>query len=179
MTQLATQRIIDIEPKMVLEIAYGIENPEIIAERYGFSGSEWSLLKEYVPFAKQVEEKKVELKSTGITFKMKSAIAAEDIMTDVYLKAKDGGSSFHTQLESLKFFAKAAGFEAPAKEDLIRGEVFSITINLGGGKTVHVGAARVQENIVNVAVESSTYDAEMGEIPEHLRAGVGLMGDVG
>lgn len=163
---------------MVLEISLGVREPVDVAAEYGFSEDQWEELKTLPSFVKQVEEKKLELRVSGVTFKMKSAIAAEDIMADVYLKAKASDSSFHTQLESLKFFAKAAGFESPPKVEASAGAAFSITINLGQGKSVHIGSVHTtQENIIDVDPETETCDFDMAEIPAHLR-GAGLMVDV-
>ena len=171
MNALTYRQIVEIPPKMIMEIALGVREPANIAEDHGFSIEQWEELKTLPSFIKQVEDKKIELKSSGVTFKMKAAIAAEDILSDVYLKAKEEGSSFHTQLESLKFFAKAAGFEAPPKEEQSTGSQFSITINLGGGKSVHVGASITQpQNIIDVEPEPPDYDINLGEIPWHLRS---------
>lgn len=169
MTQLTYQQVVEVPPKMVLEISLGIREPADVAAEYGFSEDQWEMLKVLPSFVKQVEEKKLELRVSGVTFKMRSAIAAEDIMSDVYLKAKEVGSSFHTQLESLKFFAKAAGFEAPAKVEASTGSAFSITINLGGGKTVHIGSAQQNQDVIDVESEPDSYDFDMAEIPAHLR----------
>jgi len=169
MTQLSTTRMLDVPPKLVLEVAYGVEPPEEIAERYGFSSAEWLLLKEHKPFVKQVEDKKEELRAGGYTFRMKSAVIAEELLTTLYLKAKEGDASFHTILETVKLTAKAAGFEAPPKEETNTGSQFSITINLGGGKSVHVGHTPTQPSIIDMEPED-TYDIDLGEIPWHLRS---------
>lgn len=171
MTQLSTSRILDVPPKLVLEVAYGVEPPEEIAERYGFSRTEWLLLKEHKPFVKQVEDKKEELRAGGYTFRMKSAVIAEDLLGTLYLKAKEEDASFHTILETVKLTAKAAGFEAPQKEETNTGSSFQITINLGGGKSVHVGAsaAQPQNSIIDIDPEPLDYDIDLGEVPWHLR----------
>mgnify|MGYP001559824442 CR=1 FL=1 len=86
MTSLSTRRILDVPPQLVLEVAYGVEDPELIAARHGFSDSEWLLLKAHAPFVKQVEDKKAELKASGYTFRMKSAFIAEDLLDDLRLE---------------------------------------------------------------------------------------------
>jgi len=171
MTQLSTNRILDVEPKMVLEIAYGVEDPASVAERYGFSSSEWLLLKEHKPFVKQVEDKKAELKAGGYSFRLKSAIMAEELLGTLYKKATESDASFHTILETVKLTSKAAGFETPPKQEQTTGPAFSITINLGGGKSVHVGttAPQSQQNVIDIEPEEPTYDVDLGEIPAHLR----------
>lgn len=168
MTRLATQRILDVEPRMVLEIAYGVEDPAQIAERYGFTDSEWLLLKEHKPFIAQVEDKKAELRAGGYSFRMKSAIMAEELLTTLYNKATDEDASFHQILETVKLTSKAAGFESPPKVEASTGSSFSITINLGGGKSIQLGttAAHSAENVIDIEPES--YDLDLGEIPDYI-----------
>jgi len=176
MTQLSTTRMLDIPPKLVLEVAYGVENPEDIAERYGFSSSEWLLLKEHKPFIKQVEDKKEELRAGGYSFRLKSAIMAEELLSTLFKKATEEDASFHQILETVKLTAKAAGFETPPKEEQASGPAFSITINLGGDKSIHVGSSpRQPQNIVDIEPEEPTYDIDLGEIPAYLHtAGAAL-----
>lgn len=166
MTQLTYQQVVEVPQKMVLEISLGIREPADVAVEYGFSEDQWEELKVLPSFVKQVEEKKLELRVSGVTFKMKSAIAAEDIMADVYSKAKESNSSFHTQLESLKFFAKAAGFESPPKVEAAAGAAFSITINLGNGKTVSIGSQAQTKEIEDVTILDC--DTELPETPHYI-----------
>ena len=72
----------------------------------------------------------------------------------------------------MKLTAKAAGFEAPPKEESNTGSQFSITINLGGGKSVHVGATQAAprpNSIIDVEPEPLAYDFDTAAIPAHLR----------
>lgn len=147
--------MLDIEPKMILELASGIREGADIAEDYGFSLEQWHALQKFDPFVKLVEDKKTELKASGYTFRLKSAMIAEDIMEDVYLKAKDEESSFHVQLEALKFFSRAAGLDAPVKELAQAGSGFSIVIDLGGGRTVQIGSAGAEQGNL---IEHEVYD---------------------
>lgn len=142
--------MIDVDPKFILEVASGIIDPAELAEKYGYSKEEWLFLKEYEPFVKQVESKKTELKANGYTFRMKSAVLAEDLLEDVYLKAKAADASFHTQLEALKFMARAAGLDAPVREQVQQGPGFSITINLGNGQSVQIGQTQQAKDVTDV-----------------------------
>lgn len=164
--QLTTKVALEIQPKMILEIASGIEEPAGIVAKYGISESEWLLLKEHPPFLKQVEDKKAELKATGYTFRMKSAIMAEDLLDDLYAKAKEQGASFHTVLETVKFTSRAAGVDAPKAEDEVKGRV-TISINLGG-QTLNVSLDQKSDRVIeHEAVEVTSY-GELGEPPSHL-----------
>lgn len=139
--------MIDIDAKFILEVASGLREPAVIAEEYGYSSEQWIFLKVHPPFVKAVEAKKDELKASGYTFRMKAAVCAEDLLGDVYAKAKGQESSFHTQLEALKFMARAAGLDAPVKEEAAAGPGFSITINLGNGQSVQIGGQQPLETV--------------------------------
>lgn len=162
---MAQLPMIDVDPKFVLEVASGIVPPSDLAEKYGYTPEQWIFLKEYDPFVKQVEAKKAELKASGYTFKMKAAVAAEDLLEDVYLKAKAEDSSFHTQLEALKFMARAAGIDAPVKEVAQQGPGFSITINIGNGQSVQIGQTQTGQQSQTRTPEE--IDAEYYNTIEH------------
>jgi hypothetical protein len=150
MENITAMQMLDVDAKFVLEVASGVRPPEVIAEDYGYSPEQWGQLKKFPPFVKAVDLKKVELTASGYTFRMKAAIGAEDLLTEVYKKATTGDTvSFHTQLEALKFMARAAGLETPPREDAELGSKFSITINLGGGKSVEIGV-KMPENGVKM-----------------------------
>lgn len=165
MNQLDTRRVLEIEPRMILEIATGLEDPERIAARYGFDESEWLLLRAYPPFVRQVDDKKAELKASGHTFRIKAAVIAEELLGELYLKATEPGASFNTVLETAKFTAKAAGYDAPPKEEGQTGPAFTININLGGGRSVQVKASTAQTIDMEVDEVPSL---EIGEVPGHL-----------
>lgn len=165
MGQLDARRVLDVEPRMILEIATGIEDPERIAARYGFGESEWLLLRANPIFVQQVDDKKIELKASGQTFRIKAAVITEELLGELYVKATEPGASFSTVLETAKFTAKAAGLDQPAREEGNSGPAFSITINLGGGKSVQVKSS--SERIIEAEAEEVPM-LEIGAAPEYL-----------
>lgn len=132
MNDLTFKKVIEIEPRMVLEISMGLRDPKEIAEDYGFSEEQWIALKVHEPFVKQVDDKKAELKENGVTFRLKSAVIAEELLADLYIKATDEDATLHAVLESLKFCAKASGLDAPKQDGVAAGSGFSINITIGG-----------------------------------------------
>ena len=129
---------LDVPPRFVLEVASGIKKPADIAAEYGFTPGQWQELSVYPPFVFAVDAKKLELKTEGFSFRVKSAQITEDLLDALYAKAIEEGASFHTTLELAKFTAKAAGLDAPKREDENNGANFSITINLGE-KSIKIG----------------------------------------
>ena len=171
MTEQATQLIetkkatasamlmLDVPAKFILEIASGLRDPDDIAADYGYSPKQWRALEKYDPFIKLVNEKKTELKMSGYSFRMKAQVLAEDLLDDLALHAKKEDVSFHTILETAKFAARAAGIDAPLREnDGKTGNQFSISINLGAGNTVKVDIN--QQNSGQKGVENDESCAE-------------------
>lgn len=166
---LTTRQYLDVPQQMVLEIAYGVENPWAIAERYGFTEDQWLDLKTHEPFIKQVDAKKIELKSSGVTFRLKAQMASEDLLEQIYLKAMAPDAPFSVQMESFKVLTKAAGLDAPAKEAGEKQAQFSISINLGGGKSVQIGINTAQAQPDDV-VEAEVVDFdELPSVPIYLQ----------
>lgn len=170
MTTLSTKRILDVPPQLVLEVAYGVEDPEQIALRHGFSDSEWLLLKAHEPFVKQVEDKKAELKAGGYSFRCKAAFIAEDLLDSLYKKATEEDASFSVLLETIKFTSKAAGLDAPVKADQVQGSRFSITIDLGQGQSVKVDVNQSQEKVVESEDVVFEMEDSLGAVPSYLTA---------
>lgn len=116
--------------RMVLEIAYGRENPADIAARYGYGEDEFASLCTHPPFRKQVEAKVAELKASGYSFRMKAALAAEDLLEEVYKLAMHKTTGFDEKLDALKFVTKMGDLEPKQNIQAVAGTGFSITINL-------------------------------------------------
>lgn len=164
-------RMLDVPPQMVLTIASGIENPALIAERYGFGEDQWAALKVFEPFVKLIDAKRAELKASGFTFRAKCGLISELLLDELYARATSEDASFGMVLDMAKWTSKAAGLDAPVKQEQASGPAFSITINLGGGKSVHVGSVPAKpQDITDVEPEEYGCDADLGEVPWHLRA---------
>lgn len=140
---LTGQNFVHTDPKLIFEIALGLESPKALFERYGYTETQQNALMSNEFFRRQIEAKSSELKTTGVVFRTKAALAAEDILEDVYIEAKNPDTPLPQKLDALKFFAKAAGVDAVQQQGTAAGG-FSITLNLGD-KTVTLS----QEKIVN------------------------------
>lgn len=170
MSPLIEDKFLDVPPQMALAIASGIEDPARVAERHGFDEDQWEALKVFEPFVKLIEAKKAELRTAGVTFRLKCGMISEMMLDDLYTTAIAEGTSFSSKLEFTKFTSKAAGLDAPPKEEANTGSQFSITINLGQGKSIHVGATtKHTPDIIDVEPEDAAYDFDMAAIPAHLR----------
>lgn len=163
---------IDVPAKFILELASGMREPDDLAAEYGFTPNQWNELKEYKPFIKAVDDKKSELQLTGYTFRMKAHVLAEELLDKLGVHAHKEDASFHTTLECVKFASRAAGIDAPVREeDGKSGNTINITIDLGSGDKIYVEQKLVpvvqQEKIIEdvqvieiIPAEEIPYDAK-------------------
>lgn len=123
----------DFDPRMIVDIAYGLEEADGIAERYGFVGRRWEKLKGSVPFTTALAQKVAELRASGYTFRAKCALAAESLLDTLVERARDPGIGTSTFLEIHRHLT-AMGDLAPARDKTAGtggGGGFVVNINLG------------------------------------------------
>lgn len=131
---LPANKAFEVDPKLVLEVASGLEDPAAIALRYGFDAAAWEKLSTWQPFINEITAKRIELEKSGYVFRMKSAMLAEDLLGDVYTRAKAHDVALTLKLDALKLLSKLGDLEpkaAPAGS-VLAGQGFSITIQLPG-----------------------------------------------
>lgn len=127
-------RLHEVPAEMVLEIACGMERPQDIATRYGYSHQEFEQLAAWPEFGRQVETKKQELKTTGHTFRLMTGWMAEDLAKDLYRKAKTNDATLPQVHDVFKTMAKLADYEPKQTVSSEKGSGFSIQIVFGDKK---------------------------------------------
>ena len=120
----------DIPSDLIASVAMGLEEPELLALRFGLSADEWKLLSKWPPFVAAVEAKKAEFMKAGITARLKFAILAEDLWEDVYRLARTSEVTFMQKLEAAKALAKLGDLEPKNAAPVATGNGFSVTINI-------------------------------------------------
>jgi hypothetical protein len=120
--------------ELIMNVALGMEDPEVLAARYGIEGEEWEKLKEYKPFWMAVERQKAELEASGLTFKIKAKALTEDVFEEAYKIARGHDATLMQKLEFIKLGAKLADMEPRANTQVASGPGFSISINFSTPK---------------------------------------------
>jgi hypothetical protein len=123
--------LLTLDPKFIFELAAGLEEPDHIAKKYHYTDEAWSALSQDENFRKVVDSKRHELQKSGYTFRLKAALAAEDLLDEVYVGAKSPDASLSAKLESFKYLTKIAGLEPKEDKGVVAGPGFSIKIELG------------------------------------------------
>lgn len=129
---------LNLDPKFILELAAGMEEPDVLARRYNITDAGWANLKDDNNFQKVVEAKRAELQKSGYTFRLKAALAAESLLDDIYLGAKDIDASLSAKLEAFKYLTKLGGLEPKEDKTAQQGPAFSIRIDLGGDNSTTI-----------------------------------------
>ena len=122
---------LDVKAEMVMEIACGMEDPLVIARRYGLTDVEFGALCQWPEFNRQVEAKKTELKASGHTFRLMAGWMAEDLAKDLYRQAKGTDATLPQKHEVFKTMAKLADYEPKQSAQVASGPGFSIQIVFG------------------------------------------------
>ena len=154
---------VQVPPRMVLEIAYGLEAPIDIAQRYGFNEVQFGVLCQHDPFRKAVDAKRAELKAGGYSFRMKAALAAEDLLQEVAVLAISKHTDFGEKMDALKFLTKVGDLEPKESKTVAQGSGFSITINLDSPGMPP--QRRVEGEVIDVPIKS-TFKDPLGEFED-------------
>lgn len=154
-----------IQPQLIFELAAKIDRPEVVAERYGLDPDFLLQVMETPRVKALIRDKQSELEKTGYSLAMKAKLCFEDLLGDVYVKAKKPDATLNGVLEAAKFMRTVAGLD---KTDLGSAAKFSISINIGGQKTVLT--ATQTPDVVDVE------DVSLPPKPEYL-AGIRTFGN--
>lgn len=123
----------EYDQKFALELAYGLESPLSICERYGVSAEEFEVLQNSPQFRATISRFIAELQKSGSTFRMKAAVLAEDLLKMAHVIASDDRTPAIVRLECVKFLSKVSGLDESTKKDIgpSGNNSFQININLG------------------------------------------------
>lgn len=141
--------LLDISPRLVFDLAARVDPPDVIAENYGLDPQYLSEVVELPHVKRLIAEKRKELDDSGFVLASKAKLCYEDLLGDVYKKAKSENATLSGVLEAAKFFRTAAGLDK--QESGTQAERFSITINLGSAAAdpvVQVVATPVEDAVV-------------------------------
>jgi hypothetical protein len=125
---------LDVPAQMVMEIACGMEEPLVVARRYGFTDVEFGALCAWAPFNQQVDAKRAELKASGHTFRLMAGWMAEDLAKEIYRQAKSVDASLPQKHDVFKTMARLADYEPKTNVQATAGTGFSIQIVFGDKK---------------------------------------------
>lgn len=118
-----------LPPQCLHDVAAEIDELPTIAKRWDIPLQRLNQLLSTPSIKLQVEQKRAEMKASGVTFRMKAEVLAEDIMLEAYHAAKDAEASNAFKLETAKWLTKIADRE-PKQNTMAPGTGFSLQINI-------------------------------------------------
>jgi hypothetical protein len=128
-----TAKALHVPAEMILQVASGLEDPAVIAGRFGFEPAEWKQLEAWPPFVQQVGRIREEMKSTGLDFVLDARLKAKELSDTLFVRALQADTSFGQLHETMKTFAELGDLK-PKKDVSVAGAGgagFSIQINFG------------------------------------------------
>lgn len=129
-TDFPLHPILDVPPQLIAEAAVGIDTLEEICERYHYTPAQTEQLRNDPGFKVRVSRMEADLRKEGVTFRMRAAHAAEDLMADVWRRAKDQSTGLALKLDALKTLAKLGDLEPKQSLTPQQAGGYSITINI-------------------------------------------------
>lgn len=125
---------LDVPAQLVWECAAGVEDPSIVADRFGFSGDKWTRLSCWPPFIQAVQRQRAEFEREGVTFRLKAGLMAEQVMDQMFKQAVGTDSTILQKLSVFNALVDVSGLK-PEKKSAVQADAgaaprFSITINI-------------------------------------------------
>jgi hypothetical protein len=120
------------------ELAAGLSDAAAIRERYGIAEAQWDVLKSNRVFREMLREALTKLRgdlNAGKRITLKSEVALEDSIPQLYLMAHDSEVPAASRVESIKTMAALAGrnMKGEAAPGSAAGGGFAININISTG----------------------------------------------
>lgn len=122
--------LLDLDPKLVFDLAARVDPPQVVADRYGLDPQYLAEVMAIPHVRRLVAAKRRELDDAGFVLSAKAKLMFEDLLPDVYRKAKSENATLSGVLEAAKFMRTVAGLDRQDPGNT--SEKFSITIQFGG-----------------------------------------------
>lgn len=157
--------LLNTDAKLIFELASRMDPPEVIADRYGLDPDFLLQMMETPHVKRAIADKRAELEQGGFVLAAKAKLMFEDLLPEIYRRAKSRDATLSGVLDSAKFLRQVAGLDKQDVGDRAR-DRFSITINFGGGAS----AAMPAQVVVNVGDELPAPPSYLNRLPA--KAGV-------
>lgn len=136
--------IVAWDPRLALDIVLaGAEKATEVFERYRIDHAAAVELLTNPVFLKQLERYKEEIETSGMTFRMKARVLAEDVLPHGYELATDPTTPAAVRADMIQWLAKIADLEPKKDQVQAAGGGFSLQIvYAGNASSILVGEAR-------------------------------------
>jgi hypothetical protein len=144
----------------------GIEEPEKVLERCGFTAGDYTELSETRMFRQMLREAQEEwegARNTHKRIKLKAAVNIEEALPHFFQAMTDEKEPLSSKVKAFEVVSRVAGLGNPEPAVGGNGQFFKLEINLGGGIAPMVLANGIEnvtiEHEANVFAQSRLFDA--------------------
>ena len=138
--------------RLAVELALKVEDAEDIFARYGYTPDEAATLLESPVFLHLLEQTAKELLETGVSFRTKAKLLANELLPYASEIATDPMQSAAVRASLITWSAKVAGFEPKETKD---------DVKVGGGLTLSITfAGQPPQTVVSSQHEPLTIEQE-------------------
>ena len=148
-----SSNLLALNAKVVFDLAAQVNPPEKVAEEHGLDPQYLLEVLEMPQVKKLVADKRRELDEAGFALQVKAKLMFEDMLPDIYRKAKDRDMSLSSLLDAAKFLRQVAGLDKQEVSQQQQ-EKFSININFSGSRPQPV------------TIDTQTNTIAIGDLPD-------------
>lgn len=166
MTRAVSSKYLDIDQKMIWELASGLEEGVDVAKRYGINEEMWEVLSKRQDIITAVAHARSELERNGTTFKNKARLMADELMSDMFQSALGGDVPVKDKAAALAVLTRVGELEPKANLPTAQGAGFSISITIPAGftpQTDDVVEANAEEKTEETAEMSLSFNTDKRE----------------
>jgi hypothetical protein len=161
MTPVSEQMLTKDDEKRLRDLASGlirgIEEPETVMSRCGFSPGDYTELCETRMFRQMLTEAQEEwegARNTHKRIKLKAAVNIEEALPHFFQAMTDPKEPLSSKVKAFEVVSRVAGLGNPEPVAAGNGQFFKLEINLGGGvPSLVLQNGRVDDQIENVTIE--------------------------
>lgn len=117
-------------PRMVFDVALGIEDAEIIAARYDLTKEEFNYLIAQPSFRKELAVYVSTFKEHGVSFGVKAKLIAEEMLDDMFKIIRDQHIEARVRADTWWKVVQAAGLASKESEGSGRGGIHAGQVNI-------------------------------------------------
>jgi hypothetical protein len=150
--------VVDLPPMFIFDAAVGLYPLVQLCENYGYPTEFADYLLNESAFMKAVKEQEAELDKTGVSFKIRSGIIADEALQKIRERIQFNDTPTPILLDAFKTLSKFAGREPAAGQQQLQGSGFSISIIFGDNAPKHATKTVTVDNPPQATLVSASAD---------------------
>lgn len=127
---LTSGQLADLSQKMLWQMSLGLEDQDVIAQRFGYTKEQYAEMAASKYFQVQMAALQAENERTGQNFRTKAGVMSQELMDRIFREAVSPETELKNRLDVLRTLAKYADWEPKGSVDVAKGPNFSISITL-------------------------------------------------